>query len=547
MPPRTDSRIRRWDKGSRQQRIQVLSQFLQTHRNSTGAEIERDLGPSAMLFFTRMTAWLRLTYMLNYELSIQLSAISLFLQGQRFLTNFMEVGGIQTLLDIVCHRTKNKEDKQNALLILIHIANSGRVCRETICDDVGPIPEDRLRWAQDIVSFLGFYELAALRDQSPEARAEVEHVCAAKAGELRSAGHADNAAALETDTVKALNILTGNVPYSGADMLCEALLHETNEATLELFGSLFMALGQGNPRKRSLIDAGLLRVIREGGESAQLCAATTIRSLQMAKQGDNNLSVLASLSAADNKTPTPDFHLPTLAGPAAPPQAIVSRPVDEEDPDVEQLVDTLSRLLDSENVKLRFEGTEFLATAAQNDRLLPAILHRMCDYLELDGQRAATDFDDEAGFGVPPSLDDEVIMRRRRASGARVLGRILQWRYDRHHAGGPTGQQMQMFQFVVEVLEERKSYISLLRRIKGSDAKDIDTQRECASTLQKMLVLSERLPDGAIGASLFPDVRAVLLSVLPRDTVAMLEGREEFDIEYLRQLRDLLQSSDTVI
>ena len=98
--PQTAEVLIQWDKGSRSKRISLLNQFIGVHRNSTGPEVERNLGPAALLLFTRITAWLRLTYQLGYELSPQLGAIALFLQGQRFLSNFMEVGGIQTIVDL---------------------------------------------------------------------------------------------------------------------------------------------------------------------------------------------------------------------------------------------------------------------------------------------------------------------------------------------------------------------------------------------------------------------------------------------------------------
>ena len=97
-------------------------------------------------------------------------------------------------------------DKQNALLILIHVANSGRVYREMICDGVG------------------------------------------------------------------------------VDLIVQGLLKEEREQILELYSSLLSALGQGNPRKSSLVHAALVYTMHEGVEAACLTAATTLRSLQMSKQ-----------------------------------------------------------------------------------------------------------------------------------------------------------------------------------------------------------------------------------------------------------------------
>ena len=58
----------------------------------------------ASLFLTRITAWLRLTYLLGQNIALQLKAISIFVSassGNRFLGEFLEVGGILTILEIL--------------------------------------------------------------------------------------------------------------------------------------------------------------------------------------------------------------------------------------------------------------------------------------------------------------------------------------------------------------------------------------------------------------------------------------------------------------
>lgn len=58
--------LREWDKGLVPLRKRILVDFIRTHQNKTGTEIEEELAHSASLFLTRITAWIRLTYFLIY-------------------------------------------------------------------------------------------------------------------------------------------------------------------------------------------------------------------------------------------------------------------------------------------------------------------------------------------------------------------------------------------------------------------------------------------------------------------------------------------------
>ena len=513
---RSSDILRRWDKGSRQQRIAILSSFIQTHRNSTGAEIERVLGANAMLLFTRITAWLRLTYMLGYELSVQLTAVSLFLQGQRFLTNFMEVGGIQMLLDVMCHRTKTALDKQNALLILIHVANSGRVYREMVCDEVG-FPEDRVRWAESVVGIARTNP--ALRNNSDELKNLIHKKLATHSQQLRAEGQHAQADTLDRDVAKAADILTGCVPYSGVDMLVESLVSENDGQTLELFGSLFMALGHGNPRKRSLIDTGLLRVLRVGCEKAALCAASTLRSLQVSKQhyqGGASFALITSRSDVQKEEKGQVVPLPQIgqeqADQANKETARKAHQSEVEEQEARELLDTLASLLVKDNVKLRFEGTELLVTAAQNDRLLMPVLQKMISNLEDPDDKPADALSTEARHP-----------NRARASAARVLGKILQWRQERD---GVT-------EAMVELFKKRRVYLLLLQSVKSCDTKDIDQQRECMTALQA-IVRDE---------THFAEENALLQQVFGAGTLSGLVAAESFSVEELRSLKTVIQAS----
>ncbi|KAJ9468277.1 hypothetical protein DIPPA_16165 [Diplonema papillatum] len=481
--------LRRWDSGSRQQRISILLEFIASHKNSTGADIERNLGPTVMLFFTRITAWLRLTYMLGYELAVQLTAISLFLQGQRYLTNFMEIGGIQTLLDIVCHRTKITRDKETALSILIHIANSGRVFREMICEEVG-YPEDRVKWAEGVLGVPRDH--ASLKNNTGDLKAVVQNKLSAAVADLRqhSASAEAKAAALKKDVSQAMTILAHSEPYTGVDLLVDALLHDDG-ASFELFGALFLALGHGNPRKGTMIDLGLLRVLRRGNESAALCAASTLRSLQSSKQ----------CYANDGFALAP-FHALTDGPSGNTTQSEI------EDLEFTDLIDTLSKLLDKDSVKLRFEGTELLVSAGRNDRFSPQVLQKMIEFLEGDPAHR-------------PSPD------RFRASSARVLGKLL--------AAKLNGKEAVVD--MAEVFTRKKVCVTMLQALKQCDAKDIDMQREAIAFLQ---VLARN------GGHCFSEELVILTEVMGEKAVASLEQAETFTVDDLRGLKTIVQNSTIV-
>ena len=349
---------RLWDKGSKAQRAAILANFLKRHRGSTAAEIERDLGHGALLFFTRITAWLRLTYQVGTSLSLQLAALSLFLQGQRYLTQFMEIGGIQTLTDLVSmcdERSISKEDKTNAIILLIHIANSGRVYREMVCDD------------------------------------------------------------------------------KGIGLLVKAALSEDSDRVLELLGSLFLALGQGNPRKASVVHGGLLTLMRRGNDGAALCAATTLRSLQLAKQ--------------------------SYGGPG---QGVIgTEPGSEES--ASTLLDSFFHLLRSNSVKLRFEGMELLTIAAQNAALLGPTIRRCLETLE--HREVAFDADDAVAQPL----------KRQQSSCGRILCSVIQSPLTHDNAV-----------HVLALFDRYSAHLTLGKYLRQCEGTDIPGMVECTKSLRRL-------------------------------------------------------------
>ena len=54
--------LRTWDSGNSTLRRKILEDFINANRNRTAAELDEQFADAASLFFTRLTAWLRLVY-----------------------------------------------------------------------------------------------------------------------------------------------------------------------------------------------------------------------------------------------------------------------------------------------------------------------------------------------------------------------------------------------------------------------------------------------------------------------------------------------------
>jgi len=123
-----------------QKRAALLTSFVDRHDGMTGPDIEMEFANSASLFLTRLTSWLRLSYMTGQHLKLQLDAIAVFLSAsssQEFLGEFIEVGGILTLLEILGLQQSTEDDRAAALRLLSCISNTGRKYKELICESFG--------------------------------------------------------------------------------------------------------------------------------------------------------------------------------------------------------------------------------------------------------------------------------------------------------------------------------------------------------------------------------------------------------------------------
>lgn len=132
--------LQQWDHGSKSVRSKILQDFITSNHGKTGPELELEFAHAASLFLTRLTAWLRLTYMLGTCVQLQLQAITIFVgssSGHKFLAEFLEVGGVLTVLEILGLNQAKEEDKAQALKLLMCVVNSGRRYKELICESFG--------------------------------------------------------------------------------------------------------------------------------------------------------------------------------------------------------------------------------------------------------------------------------------------------------------------------------------------------------------------------------------------------------------------------
>ena len=57
--------------------------------------------------------------------------------SHKFLAEFLEVGGVLTVLEIIGLKQAKEEDKSEALNLVYHIASAGRKYKELICESYG--------------------------------------------------------------------------------------------------------------------------------------------------------------------------------------------------------------------------------------------------------------------------------------------------------------------------------------------------------------------------------------------------------------------------
>ncbi|KAM8805791.1 armadillo-like helical domain containing protein 1 [Eudromia elegans] len=132
--------LQEWDSARKVARSHILDNFIESNSGKTGPELELEFSQGASLFLARLTAWLRMTYMYGTCLDKLLKSIGIFLSaasGRRYLLEFLEIGGVLTLLEILGLSHLREEDKRESVKLLQLVANAGRKYKELICESYG--------------------------------------------------------------------------------------------------------------------------------------------------------------------------------------------------------------------------------------------------------------------------------------------------------------------------------------------------------------------------------------------------------------------------
>ncbi|XP_035268761.1 armadillo-like helical domain containing protein 1 isoform X1 [Anguilla anguilla] len=132
--------LQEWDQGNNAVRKRMLTAFLKQNEGKTCPELEVEFAQVASLFLVRLTSWIKLTYMSGSFLGLKLKAVGVFLSASsnhRYLIEFIEVGGVLTLLEILGQEDISDEDKTEALLMLLTVSNAGQKFKELICESHG--------------------------------------------------------------------------------------------------------------------------------------------------------------------------------------------------------------------------------------------------------------------------------------------------------------------------------------------------------------------------------------------------------------------------
>ncbi|XP_074122227.1 armadillo-like helical domain containing protein 1 isoform X3 [Sminthopsis crassicaudata] len=132
--------LQEWDNAGNVARCHILDKFIRFNHSKTAPELEQEFSQGASLFLARLTTWLRLSYMAGACLKKLLKSIGIFLSAvscNRYLVEFLEVGGVFTLLEILGLEKVKEEDKKEAILLLQMVTNCGRKYKELICESYG--------------------------------------------------------------------------------------------------------------------------------------------------------------------------------------------------------------------------------------------------------------------------------------------------------------------------------------------------------------------------------------------------------------------------
>jgi len=73
----------------------------------------------------------------SFTVSLKLRFSYVCYNSQTYLREFLEVGGVQTLLQLISVKQAKEEDKTTSINVLYSVADSGRKYKEHICECYG--------------------------------------------------------------------------------------------------------------------------------------------------------------------------------------------------------------------------------------------------------------------------------------------------------------------------------------------------------------------------------------------------------------------------
>ncbi|KAM6065651.1 LOW QUALITY PROTEIN: armadillo-like helical domain containing protein 1 [Chlamydotis macqueenii] len=129
-----------WDSAHKVAQSHTLDNFVKSNDGKTEPELELEFSQGATLFLAHLTAWLRMIYVYSTCLNKLLNSIGIFsaASGRRYLIEFLEIGGVLILLEILGLNHLKEEDKREPVKLLQLIAGAGRKYKEFICESYGP-------------------------------------------------------------------------------------------------------------------------------------------------------------------------------------------------------------------------------------------------------------------------------------------------------------------------------------------------------------------------------------------------------------------------
>ncbi len=106
---------------SRAERERILRSFIEKNQCKTGPELEHEFKNGASLFLTRLCAHMKTSVASRSSMGLTFQAISIFISsasGTRFLNEFIDVGGLSVIVDILRDGLANEVRKTSRLKYL---------------------------------------------------------------------------------------------------------------------------------------------------------------------------------------------------------------------------------------------------------------------------------------------------------------------------------------------------------------------------------------------------------------------------------------------